>query len=99
MSLRSLWTREAENGFNEIADYLEGTWGELVADAFVSDVVHTIALLEVFPNGGVVELVDLGIRSIPVARQVRLFYRVEGEQLIILEFIDTRTGRYQRMKE
>jgi plasmid stabilization system protein ParE len=98
MSLRSLWTREAESGFNEIADYLEGEWGDLVADAFVSDVVHTIAILEVFPNGGVLEVVDLGIRSIPVARQVRLFYRIDGDRLIVLEFIDTRTSRYQRMK-
>jgi|688.fasta_scaffold169081_3 plasmid stabilization system protein ParE len=99
MSLRSLWTREAESGFKEIADHLEGEWGGLVADAFVSDVVHTIAILEVFPNGGVLEVIDLGIRSIPVARQVRLFYRIDGDRLIILEFIDTRSSRYQLMKE
>ena len=99
MSLRSLWTREAESGFNEIADYLEAEWGGLVADAFVSDVIHTIAILEVFPNGGVLEVTDHGIRSIPVARQVRLFYRIDGDRLIILEFIDTRSSRYNRTKE
>ncbi len=68
MSLRSLWTREAEFGFREITHYLEGEWGTLVADAFASDVAHTIALLEVFPHGGVLEVAELGIRSIPVAR-------------------------------
>jgi plasmid stabilization system protein ParE len=98
MSLRSLWTREAGSGFKEIADYLEGGWGDLVVDAFVSDVVHTIAILEVFPNGGVLEVVDLGIRSIPVARKVRLFYRIDGDRLIILEFIDTRSGRFQQLR-
>ncbi|MBK8950742.1 MAG: type II toxin-antitoxin system RelE/ParE family toxin [Flavobacteriales bacterium] len=96
MSLRSLWTREAESSFTEIVGYLDSTWGGLVAAAFVSDVIHTIAILEVFPNGGVIEVTDHGIRSIPVARQVRLFYRIDGGRLIILEFIDARTERFQR---
>ena len=60
--------------------------------------VHTIAILEVFPNGGVLEVTDHGIRSIPVARQVRLFYRIDGDRLIILEFIDTRSERFQQLK-
>jgi plasmid stabilization system protein ParE len=98
MSLNALWTPQAETGFRAITDYLEQEWGERVADAFASDVVQTIALLEEFPNGGVVELPELGIRSIPVARQVRLFYVVRDELLIVLELIDTRTGRFQRLR-
>lgn len=39
-----------------------------------------------------VEVPDLGIQSIPVARQVRLFYVVKGKHLLVLEFIDTRTA-------
>lgn len=77
---------------------MEAEWGGLVADAFVSDVIHTIAILEVFPNGGVPEVTDHGILSIPIARQVRLFYRIDGDRLIILEYIDTRTERFQQLK-
>ena len=95
MSLRSLWTREAEASFRSILTYVTSEWGELVADAFTSDVQHTIMLLEIFPHGGVLEVKDKAIRSIPVARQVRLFYRVSGDAVIILEFIDTRTERFQ----
>jgi len=51
MSLRSLWTKEAEASFHAIAAYLESEWGELVAEAFASDVRHTIMLLEIFPKG------------------------------------------------
>lgn len=98
MSLHALWTPEAEASFRAITDYLEKEWGERVADAFASDVVQTIALLEQFPNGGVIEVPDLSIRSIPVARQVRLFYVVREELLIVLEFIDTRSGRFQRVR-
>jgi plasmid stabilization system protein ParE len=98
MSRRALWTPEAEAGFRTITDHLEKEWGQRVADAFTADVVQTIALLEEFPNGGVVELPELGIRSIPVARQVRLFYLVNEDALIVLGFIDTRSGRFQRLR-
>lgn len=97
MTRESLWTREAEASFHSVLAFLESEWGHLVADAFASDVEHTIALLEVFPNGGVIEIKD--IRSIPVARQVRLFYSVSEEQIIVLEFIDTRSGRFQGIRE
>jgi plasmid stabilization system protein ParE len=98
MSLNARWTPEAETSFRAISDFLEKEWGIRVADAFASDVVQTITLLEEFPNGGVLEVPDLGIRSIPVARQVRLFYVVREDVLIVLEFIDTRTGRFQQLR-
>jgi plasmid stabilization system protein ParE len=98
MNLHALWTPGAEASFRAITDYLEKEWGERVADAFASDVIQTIALLEEFPNGGVVEVPDLGIRSIPVARQVRLFYVVKQDALVVLEFIDTRTGGFQQLR-
>jgi hypothetical protein len=41
---------------------------------------------------------DLSIRSIPVARQVRLFYVVREDVLIALVFTDTRTGRFQQLR-
>ena len=97
MTLQSLWTCEAEASFRSILAYLDSEWGHLVAEAFASDVEHTIALLEIFPNGGVVEVKD--IRSIPVARQVRLFYRVTDEHIIVLEFIDTRSERFQGIRK
>lgn len=98
MSLKALWTKPAEASFGSILAYMEKEWGTLVADAFASDVAQTIAFLEVFPNGGVWEVRDKGIRSIPVARQVRLFYRIADDVLIVLELIDTRTERFQGIR-
>lgn len=95
MKLRALWTEQAEAGFSAIVDYLDAEWGHEVAHAFVAEVQDTIRLLEVFPKGGIIEVPELKIRSIPVAQQVRLFYTVHGGDLLILEFIDTRTKRFQ----
>ncbi len=68
MKLRSLWTPEAETAFAAIVEYLDVEWGHQVAGVFVQEVLDTISLLEIFPNGGILEIPNLGIQSIPVAR-------------------------------
>lgn len=98
MSLGSLWTKDAETSYGLILDHLEEAWGPSVTDAFEAEVAHTISLLEVFPDAGVLELSDKRIRSIQVARQVRLFYRHTDEFIIVLEFIDTRSADFQRLR-
>ncbi|QQR85674.1 MAG: type II toxin-antitoxin system RelE/ParE family toxin [Flavobacteriales bacterium] len=79
--------------------YLETEWGTAVADAFVAEVEQTVSLLENFPHMGVVEVKDKGIRSIPVARQVRLFHRIQDDTIIVLEFMDTRTEWFQNIRK
>jgi len=98
MSLGSLWTKEAETSYGRILEYLEEAWGPSVTDAFEAEVSHTLALLEVFPDAGVLERGAEGIRSIQVARQVRLFYHHTSSFIIVLEFIDTRTADFQRLR-
>ena len=98
MSLGSLWTKEAEISYGRILEYLEMARGSSVTTAFEAEVSHTIALLEVFPDAGVLDLHTEGIRSIQVARQVRLFYRHTSAFIIVLEFIDTRSAEFQRLR-
>jgi plasmid stabilization system protein ParE len=95
MRLEQFWTTQADDAFGDILHYLRKEWGSSVADAFHSEVERTVDLLIKFPEGGVIEVEHLGIRSIPVAKQVRLFYRISGDRLIILELIDVRTQRFQ----
>jgi plasmid stabilization system protein ParE len=96
MSLISLWTPEAEAALRGIQHYLRSEWGAQVAAAFESDVFQTVAILEAFPECGILEVPEKGIRSIPIVRQVRMFYRVTDEHIIILELIDTRSERFQQ---
>lgn len=51
-----------------------------------------------FPGAGAKEVRDQDIRSIPVARQVRLFYRTDDKRLFILIFIDVRSDLFQSVK-
>lgn len=79
-------------------DHLVLHWGRAVALAFHDEVQRTIGLLSVLPSGGVMEFQPFGIRSIPVARQVRLFYRVDSGRLILLVFLDVRGELFQRVR-
>lgn len=99
MSLMPFWTADAEDPFAGIIDHLSREWGRNVALAFHAEVERTIQLLLDMPGGGILEVADFGIRSIPVAKQVRLFYRFDGERLIPLVFLDVRTGAFQRLRE
>jgi plasmid stabilization system protein ParE len=98
MSLRPVWTIQADNTFGALLGYIRHEWGVTAARSFHEEVEHTVDLLVVFPEGGILERAELEIRSIPVARQVRLFYRVADDQLIILDFVDVRTQRFQRTR-
>lgn len=93
------WTTEAQRSFQEMDEYIESEWGRNVADAFAEDILHTIGLLQIFPNGGVMEVADKAIRSIPVGRHVRLFYRYSEDSVIILELIDTRSRQFQSIRK
>lgn len=97
MSLMPFWTADAEDSFAPILDHVVQEWGRNVALAFHAEVERTIQLLLDMPGGGILEVANLGIRSIPVAKQVRLFYRLDGARLILLVFLDVRTGVFQRL--
>ena len=99
MSRKVLWTAEAEVALSDLLAYLGTGWGRTAASAFYDDVERTVALLKVFPEAGVIEVLDKGIRSIPLARQVHLFYLMSGGNVIILELIDVRSGRMQQIRE
>jgi len=98
MSRSTLWTTEAEAALREIQHYLRTAWGSQVAAAFDTDVMQTVEMLKAFPNCGILEVPEKGIRSIPVVQQVRMFYRVADEHIIILELIDTRSERFQEQR-
>lgn len=98
MKLTPLWTADAEDSFAEIIDHLVKEWGRTVALAFHEEVERTIELLTMFPGAGAKEVRDQDIRSIPVARQVRHFYRTDDKRLFVLIFIDVRGDLFQRVK-
>jgi plasmid stabilization system protein ParE len=96
MAKTVVWTKRANQSFNRVIAYLEKEWGEKVTSAFVNQSFGIIELLAKNPELGSLEVSDLGIRGFPITKHNRLFYRFTEQELILLNFFDTRSGKARK---
>ena len=90
MALKIQWTKRADKKFDLILDYLLVEWNQKVTVSFVRNVYDIIDILAEYPEIGTLENSEKGIRGLTIVKQVDIFYKVNGDQLIILNFFDNR---------
>ena len=90
MALKILWTKRATLKFNKILLYLENEWSEKVKIEFIRRTFHILDLLSSFPKLGSIAFPVKKIRCILITKQVKLFYRIKKDRIILLTFFDTR---------
>ncbi|MFM6975529.1 MAG: type II toxin-antitoxin system RelE/ParE family toxin [Sphingobacteriaceae bacterium] len=83
-------TRRAEKNYQFIKDYLSEEWGTHVAQAFEQRTIDLLDLLSNFPDLGPVELPEKQIHGFQLTKQIRIFYRLKANRIIILSFFDVR---------
>jgi len=88
--MRISLTKRAETNYHSIKNYISNKFGERVAETFEQKTVDFLDLLENFPELGVVEVLEKQIRSFQLTKQTRVFYRIKGERIIILNLFDVR---------
>ncbi|MCW5912865.1 MAG: type II toxin-antitoxin system RelE/ParE family toxin [Cyclobacteriaceae bacterium] len=92
MAKKIIWTKRANHKFNTIIQYLEEEWGEQVTRNFVKRVYSILDLISDQPDIGTLEHPEKRIRGFLLTRHNRLFYRVTENEIILLNFFDTRSG-------
>jgi plasmid stabilization system protein ParE len=85
-----IWNNRANNSFNAIIKYLQNEWGDKVTQNFVIRTYQVIELLAANPEMGLIEHFEKQIRGFVITKHNTLFYRVEDEKLILLNFFDNR---------
>lgn len=90
MALDVIWSKRAAKKFQSIVDYLQIEWGDTVTSAFIRKTNDLLDILKEFPEVGSIEIPDREVRGFLVTKQVRLFYRIKGKQILLLNFFDTR---------
>lgn len=90
------WNRRASNSFNSIIEYLQVKWGDRVARNFVIHAYQIIELLAEYPEMGGLENYDKQIRGFVITKHNTLFYRVEEDRLILLNFFDNRQNPHKK---
>ncbi|WP_339608475.1 type II toxin-antitoxin system RelE/ParE family toxin [uncultured Roseivirga sp.] len=91
MARKVIWTKRAIHKFNKIVDYLERDWGDNVTRNFVIKTYDIIELISDQSELGTLENQEKQIRGFVLTKHNRLFYRVTKEDIIILNFFDTRS--------
>jgi plasmid stabilization system protein ParE len=92
MARKIVWTKRANSKFNKIIEYLEREWGLSVTQSFVKKTYDIIELISDQSNLGTIENPEKNIRGFVLTKHNRLFYRVTENEIILLNFFDTRSG-------
>ena len=74
----------------EIARYLEDEFGENVASKFTQAVFSDALLLGHFPKRGMRSQKFPEIRHIKVTKHNRLYYRIDGDDILVIYLFDLR---------
>jgi len=90
MALTIYWSKRADSKFDRIIEFIHNEWGETVTKAFVKKVYDFLDILEEFPEIGALENKERNIRGFVIVRQLTLFYKIQDNKIILLNFFDNR---------
>ncbi len=91
MALIIRWTTRADIKLDHIIIYLETEWGESVVKAFMRKFYDFLEILSEFPEIGAMQYPEKNIRGFSLTKQVSIFYKIESEQIVLLDLFDNRT--------
>ncbi len=74
----------------KLLEYLETEWGQKVASEFLFKLESRIERLSKQPRTGIISRKIPDVRSILITYQNRLFYRIKGNKIEIINMYDTR---------
>ena len=91
MALNIQWSTRADIKLDQLIIYLETEWGETVVKAFMRKLYDFLELLSEFPEIGSMQYPEKRIRGFALTKQVSIFYRVDDDQIVLLDFFDNRS--------
>lgn len=98
MALEIFWSKRADIKFDRILEFLMEEWGEVVTRSFVKKVYEFLDVVVEFPEIGTIENANKNIRGFVIVKQITLFYKISGNQIIVLNFFDNRQSPEKRYK-
>jgi len=90
MALEVFWSTRASKKFDKIINYLNNEWGDKASKTFTKKVYDFIDLLAEFPEIGAFQDKEKEIQGFVVIKQITVYYRVDKNKLILLNFFDNR---------
>ena len=91
MALTIRWTTRADIKLDQIIIYLESEWGDNVVKVFMRKFYDFLELLSEFPEIGSMQYPEKNIRGFALTKQVTIFYRIDDNQIVLLDIFDNRS--------
>lgn len=89
-----VWTKEAEDRFDQVVRYLRVEWTERVAADFVRKTHVTLQRIKRFPHAG--RPGKKGTREVLVTKHNLLVYQLTDGMIVVVGFWDTRQHHSRR---
>lgn len=90
MAYEIVWSKNATQDLKKIIEYLRDEWSVDIAEKFIDKLDSILELLENAPYIGIKSEKRAGVRQILITRHNKLFYRLRGNTILLLDFFDTR---------
>jgi plasmid stabilization system protein ParE len=91
MALKINWSTRADIKLDQLIIYLQSEWGESVVQAFMRKLYDFLEILSEFPEIGSMQYPEKQIRGFALTKQVSIFYRMDEDQIVLLDFFDNRS--------
>jgi plasmid stabilization system protein ParE len=96
MVKRIRWNKNAIVKVEKTAEYLELEFSIVAAERFVTNVYECIEKIKKHPSRGRKTSLNPGILFINLDNHRQLFYRIQKDELIIIDIFDTRQNPEKR---
>jgi len=96
MAKKVVWTKRADTKFTKILEYLNEVGGQKVTEPFIKRTYNFLDILIDFPEVGAIQNASRDIRGFTLTKHITLFYRIDQQNIILLNFFDTRQRRNKK---
>jgi plasmid stabilization system protein ParE len=90
MAFQVITKKRFDNKLYKLVIYLEKEWGQQVASDFTKKIFKRMAHLSNHPFTGKSSQVLIGIKSCYVTKHNRFYYKIIGNNVLIINMYDTR---------
>ena len=90
MALTIRWSTRADIKLDQLIIYLETEWGGNVVKAFMRKLYDFLEILSEFPEIGSMQYPEKQIRGFSLTKQISIFYRIDDNQIVLLDIFDNR---------
>ena len=90
MAYQIIVKKQFTNRVQKVLTYLENEWSHKIAVEFLIKIDRRLELLSKHPHVGILSTKVEGIRGLLITRHNRMYYKIKGDKIIILNRYDTR---------